>query len=82
LEELCDGLSRQAKGLKVLILKNNQITERGMNHLAKTLSSDQRRVVRRRDPARSGRCVPLQATWAPRAPNTPSFMHQLINLQC
>ncbi|XP_008398358.1 protein phosphatase 1 regulatory subunit 37 isoform X5 [Poecilia reticulata] len=37
LEELCDGLSRQTKGLKVLILKNNQITERGMNHLAKTL---------------------------------------------
>ncbi|XP_014906785.1 protein phosphatase 1 regulatory subunit 37 isoform X1 [Poecilia latipinna] len=37
LEELCDGLSRQTKGLKVLILKNNQITERGMNHLARTL---------------------------------------------
>ncbi|XP_037833688.1 protein phosphatase 1 regulatory subunit 37 [Kryptolebias marmoratus] len=37
LEELCEGLSKQTEGLKVLLLRNNQITVRGMNHLAKIL---------------------------------------------
>ncbi|XP_039904999.1 uncharacterized protein si:dkey-288a3.2 isoform X1 [Simochromis diagramma] len=37
LEELCDGLRRQKGGLKVLLLRNNQITVKGMEHLAKTL---------------------------------------------
>ncbi|XP_029937841.1 protein phosphatase 1 regulatory subunit 37 [Myripristis murdjan] len=37
LEELCDGLRWQTAGLKVLLLKNNQITANGMVHLAKTL---------------------------------------------
>ncbi|KAL3969273.1 collagen type XXII alpha [Sarotherodon galilaeus] len=37
LEELCDGLRWQKGGLKVLLLRNNQITVKGMDHLAKTL---------------------------------------------
>ncbi|XP_035466925.2 protein phosphatase 1 regulatory subunit 37 [Scophthalmus maximus] len=37
LEELCDGLRRQTAGLKLLLLRNNQITAKGMVHLAKTL---------------------------------------------
>ncbi|KAM6968562.1 protein phosphatase 1 regulatory subunit 37 [Tautogolabrus adspersus] len=37
LEELCDGLRHQAAGLKVLLLRNNQITADGMVHLAKAL---------------------------------------------
>uniref|UniRef100_UPI0037E8965C protein phosphatase 1 regulatory subunit 37 n=1 Tax=Semicossyphus pulcher TaxID=241346 RepID=UPI0037E8965C len=37
LEELCDGLRRQTAGLKVLLLRNNQITADGMVHLAKAL---------------------------------------------
>lgn len=37
LEELCDGLRQQIGGLKVLLLRNNQITVKGMEHLAKTL---------------------------------------------
>ncbi|XP_034050732.1 protein phosphatase 1 regulatory subunit 37 [Thalassophryne amazonica] len=37
LEELCDGLRWQTAGLKVLLLRNNQITESGMIHLAKAL---------------------------------------------
>ncbi|KAF3701563.1 Protein phosphatase 1 regulatory subunit 37 Leucine-rich repeat-containing protein 68 [Channa argus] len=37
LEELCDGLRWQTTGLKVLLLKNNHITAKGMVHLAKTL---------------------------------------------
>ncbi|XP_042356013.1 protein phosphatase 1 regulatory subunit 37 [Plectropomus leopardus] len=37
LEELCDGLRWQTAGLKVLLLRNNQITANGMFHLAKTL---------------------------------------------
>lgn len=37
LEELCDGLRRQIGGLRVLLLRNNQITVKGMEHLAKTL---------------------------------------------
>ncbi|XP_036065815.1 protein phosphatase 1 regulatory subunit 37 isoform X2 [Oryzias melastigma] len=37
LEELCDGLSRQTEGLKVLQLRNNHLTESGMEHLAKVL---------------------------------------------
>uniref|UniRef100_A0A3P9IFH8 Protein phosphatase 1 regulatory subunit 37 n=1 Tax=Oryzias latipes TaxID=8090 RepID=A0A3P9IFH8_ORYLA len=37
LEELCDGLSRQAEGLKVLKLRNNNVTKSGMEHLAKAL---------------------------------------------
>nr|XP_020471349.1 protein phosphatase 1 regulatory subunit 37-like [Monopterus albus] len=37
LEELCDGLRWQTAGLKVLFLRNNQITAKGMVHLAKTL---------------------------------------------
>ncbi|XP_036928496.1 protein phosphatase 1 regulatory subunit 37 isoform X2 [Acanthopagrus latus] len=37
LEELCDGLSQQTAGLKVLLLRNNQITATGMVHLAKAL---------------------------------------------
>uniref|UniRef100_A0A3Q3JEB6 Protein phosphatase 1 regulatory subunit 37 n=1 Tax=Monopterus albus TaxID=43700 RepID=A0A3Q3JEB6_MONAL len=38
LEELCDGLRWQTAGLKVLFLRNNQITAKGMVHLAKTLA--------------------------------------------
>ncbi|XP_044231382.1 protein phosphatase 1 regulatory subunit 37 [Thunnus albacares] len=37
LEELCDGLRWQTAGLKILLLKNNQITAKGMVHLAKAL---------------------------------------------
>ncbi|XP_035807971.1 protein phosphatase 1 regulatory subunit 37 isoform X1 [Amphiprion ocellaris] len=37
LEELCDGLRWQTAGLKVLLLRNNQITAEGMHHLAKAL---------------------------------------------
>ncbi|KAJ0009242.1 hypothetical protein NQD34_016657, partial [Periophthalmus magnuspinnatus] len=37
LEELCDGLRWQLTGLKVLLLKNNKITAKGMTHLAKAL---------------------------------------------
>ncbi|XP_060938880.1 protein phosphatase 1 regulatory subunit 37 [Limanda limanda] len=37
LEELCNGLRWQTAGLKVLLLRNNQITAKGMVHLAKTL---------------------------------------------
>ncbi|CAI5697320.1 unnamed protein product [Oreochromis niloticus] len=37
LEELCDGLRWQKGGLKVLLLRNNQITVKGMDYLAKTL---------------------------------------------
>uniref|UniRef100_A0A3Q3FPQ6 Protein phosphatase 1 regulatory subunit 37 n=1 Tax=Labrus bergylta TaxID=56723 RepID=A0A3Q3FPQ6_9LABR len=37
LEELCDGLRHQTAGLKVLLLRNNQITAGGMVHLAKAL---------------------------------------------
>ncbi|XP_044023754.1 protein phosphatase 1 regulatory subunit 37 isoform X2 [Siniperca chuatsi] len=37
LEELCDGLRRQTAGLKVLLLRNNQITANGMVHLAEAL---------------------------------------------
>ncbi|KAM7404118.1 hypothetical protein PAMA_004509 [Pampus argenteus] len=37
LEELCDGLRWQTAGLKVLLLRNNQITAKGMVHLAKAL---------------------------------------------
>ncbi|KAM3871287.1 protein phosphatase 1 regulatory subunit 37 [Diretmus argenteus] len=37
LEELCDGLRWQTEGLKVLLLRNNQITTDGMIHLAKAL---------------------------------------------
>uniref|UniRef100_A0A3Q1FM10 Protein phosphatase 1 regulatory subunit 37 n=1 Tax=Acanthochromis polyacanthus TaxID=80966 RepID=A0A3Q1FM10_9TELE len=33
LEELCDGLRWQTAGLKVLLLRNNQITVEGMHHL-------------------------------------------------
>lgn len=40
MEELCDGLSRQTAGLKVLLLRNNQITASGMVHLAKALVRD------------------------------------------
>ncbi|XP_041810034.1 protein phosphatase 1 regulatory subunit 37 [Chelmon rostratus] len=36
-EELCDGLRRQTAGLKVLLLRNNQITASGMVYLAKVL---------------------------------------------
>ncbi|KAM9842538.1 protein phosphatase 1 regulatory subunit 37 [Aulostomus maculatus] len=39
LEELCDGLRRQTAGLNVLLLRNNQITAKGMVHLAKALPS-------------------------------------------
>ncbi|XP_055017539.1 protein phosphatase 1 regulatory subunit 37 [Boleophthalmus pectinirostris] len=37
LEELCDGLKWQVTGLKVLLLRNNKITTKGMRHLAKAL---------------------------------------------
>eukprot|EP00064_Thunnus_orientalis_P005272 superscaffoldBa00000505_g5286 len=37
LEELCDGLRWQTAGLKILLLRNNQITAKGMVHLAKAL---------------------------------------------
>ncbi|KAG8013704.1 Protein phosphatase 1 regulatory subunit 37 [Nibea albiflora] len=37
LEELCDGLRLQTAGLRVLLLRNNQITAAGMVHLAKAL---------------------------------------------
>lgn len=37
LEELCDGLRSQKAGVKVLLLRNNHITVKGMEHLAKTL---------------------------------------------
>ncbi|XP_029981843.1 protein phosphatase 1 regulatory subunit 37 [Sphaeramia orbicularis] len=37
LEELCDGLRWQTAGLKVLLLRNNQITANGMVHMAKAL---------------------------------------------
>ena len=37
LEEVCEGLRLQTGGLKVLLLKNNQITADGMLHLAKAL---------------------------------------------
>ncbi|XP_028251873.1 protein phosphatase 1 regulatory subunit 37 [Parambassis ranga] len=37
LEELCNGLRWQTAGLKVLVLRNNQITVKGMEHLAKAL---------------------------------------------
>uniref|UniRef100_A0A3B4Z602 Protein phosphatase 1 regulatory subunit 37 n=1 Tax=Stegastes partitus TaxID=144197 RepID=A0A3B4Z602_9TELE len=37
LEELCDGLRWQTAGLKVLLLRDNQITVKGMDHLAKAL---------------------------------------------
>ncbi|TKS86192.1 Protein phosphatase 1 regulatory subunit 37 [Collichthys lucidus] len=37
LEELCDGLRLQTAGLRVLLLRNNQITATGMVHLAKAL---------------------------------------------
>ncbi|KAM4625926.1 protein phosphatase 1 regulatory subunit 37 [Polymixia lowei] len=37
LEELCDGLRWQTAGLKVLLLRNNQLTACGMVHLAKVL---------------------------------------------
>ncbi|XP_061599336.1 protein phosphatase 1 regulatory subunit 37 [Cololabis saira] len=38
LEELCDGLLRQKEeGLKILLLNNNHITERGMEPLARVL---------------------------------------------
>ncbi|KAK1893474.1 Protein phosphatase 1 regulatory subunit 37 [Dissostichus eleginoides] len=37
LEELCDGLRWQTAGVRVLLLRNNQITARGMVHLAKAL---------------------------------------------
>ncbi|XP_034715023.1 protein phosphatase 1 regulatory subunit 37 [Etheostoma cragini] len=37
LEELCDGLRWQTAGVKVLLLRNNQITAGGMVHLAKAL---------------------------------------------
>lgn len=40
MEELCDGLSQQTAGLKVLLLRNNQITATGMVHLAKALVRD------------------------------------------
>ena len=45
MEELCDGLSRQTEGLKVLLLRNNQITERGMEHLAKALVRNTRIII-------------------------------------
>ncbi|KAA8582391.1 hypothetical protein FQN60_009131, partial [Etheostoma spectabile] len=37
LEELCDGLRWQTAGVKVLLLRSNQITACGMVHLAKAL---------------------------------------------
>ncbi|KAK7904001.1 hypothetical protein WMY93_016608 [Mugilogobius chulae] len=37
LEELCDGLKWQVTGLKILLLRNNKITAKGMTHLAKAL---------------------------------------------
>ncbi|KAI4804564.1 hypothetical protein KUCAC02_026189, partial [Chaenocephalus aceratus] len=37
LEELCDGLRWQTAGVRVLLLRNNQITAKGMLHLAKAL---------------------------------------------
>ncbi|KAM8915782.1 protein phosphatase 1 regulatory subunit 37 [Spinachia spinachia] len=37
LEELCDGLRLQTAGLRVLMLRNNQITAEGMIHLATAL---------------------------------------------
>ncbi|XP_034531353.1 protein phosphatase 1 regulatory subunit 37 isoform X1 [Notolabrus celidotus] len=37
LEELCEGLRWQTAGLKVLLLRNNQITADGMVHLARAL---------------------------------------------
>ncbi|TDG99311.1 hypothetical protein EPR50_G00209610 [Perca flavescens] len=46
LEELCDGLRWQTAGVRVLLLRNNQITACGMVHLAKALSSDQRSLTR------------------------------------
>uniref|UniRef100_A0A3B4H699 Protein phosphatase 1 regulatory subunit 37 n=1 Tax=Pundamilia nyererei TaxID=303518 RepID=A0A3B4H699_9CICH len=46
LEELCDGLRRQKGGLKVLLLRNNQITVKGMEHLAKTLGNEGIQIIR------------------------------------
>ncbi|XP_039642237.1 protein phosphatase 1 regulatory subunit 37 isoform X2 [Perca fluviatilis] len=37
LEELCDGLRWQTVGVRILLLRNNQITACGMVHLAKAL---------------------------------------------
>ncbi|KAM9355399.1 protein phosphatase 1 regulatory subunit 37 [Pholidichthys leucotaenia] len=37
LEEICDGLRWQKEGVKVLLLRSNQITVGGMDHLARTL---------------------------------------------
>ncbi|XP_076834328.1 protein phosphatase 1 regulatory subunit 37 [Brachyhypopomus gauderio] len=37
LEELCEGLRAQKYGLKALVLRNNQITYRGMTHLESVL---------------------------------------------
>lgn len=37
LEELCDGLRQQTAGVKVLLLRNNQITANGLVHLAQAL---------------------------------------------
>uniref|UniRef100_A0A3Q4N5S3 Protein phosphatase 1 regulatory subunit 37 n=1 Tax=Neolamprologus brichardi TaxID=32507 RepID=A0A3Q4N5S3_NEOBR len=46
LEELCDGLRWQEGGLKVLLLRNNQITVKGMEHLAKTLGNEGIQIIR------------------------------------
>ncbi|XP_068195366.1 protein phosphatase 1 regulatory subunit 37 [Antennarius striatus] len=37
LQELCEGLRQQTAGLRVLLLRNTQITANGMVHLAKAL---------------------------------------------
>ncbi|XP_051874603.1 protein phosphatase 1 regulatory subunit 37 [Pristis pectinata] len=37
LEDICEGLKRQKQGLKTLILWNNKLTHKGMNHLAAIL---------------------------------------------
>ncbi|XP_076025875.1 protein phosphatase 1 regulatory subunit 37 [Genypterus blacodes] len=37
LEELCEGLRWQTAGVKVLLLRNNQISAKGLVHLAKVL---------------------------------------------
>nr|XP_040056035.1 protein phosphatase 1 regulatory subunit 37-like [Gasterosteus aculeatus aculeatus] len=40
LEELCDGLRLQTAGLRVLLLRNNQISANGMVHLASALTNE------------------------------------------
>ncbi|XP_032883580.1 protein phosphatase 1 regulatory subunit 37-like [Amblyraja radiata] len=37
LEDICEGLKRQKQGLKTLILWNNRLTHKGMNHLSAIL---------------------------------------------